>query len=619
MGMRNNKKEIVYIPLLDNIEYIELHPSINFNDVAMIGVWLPSKDVESHRVVKRLWFWDGNALVDAIKYLKDNNCFLKSKMSYFEKRMSDLLLKCGANENFLKNLYKIISTGNEATLISSGKFDKERKKMENNECSHNSDFDYKPTSCEHMNIVLGGTNAKSTSHEHMNVCILKSLTIDIGEVMNICKEKNNKLVTLKFIHSYIHNKLKYYIDLEKEEDYDLITLWCIGTYFFDLFDVYPYLFIHGVKRSGKTTVLKVLEKICFNAIMTGSITASSVFRLADSLKPTLLIDETDALSSARNKPDLHQILLNGYKKGATITRTRKKETDLDFEVERFDVYCPKALVNIRGLEDVLEDRTIYLNLKRTINKEYANRVTNISKDADWQIIRDLLYFCLFNCWKQVAKEYNTMQNETCLTNRDWELWKPLLVLAKLVGIYAKMVSFAEVKSREKITEDVTEQRDSIIAQVLYDNIKEDGYYLLKDITNWVKDRMEEEEKIKLTSRAVGSSLRRLGFSEKKRTTYGIQYFLKVQEVQKMAKRMDVIESEKETQVKQVSDVPLSEQIEKFLMDTVGNKEYSLVKLIEKDCVEKFGEENKDLCFDIFMKMKERGVFMDVDLDKIKKV
>ena len=64
-----------------------------------------------------------------------------------------------------------------------------------------------------------------------------------------------------------------------------------------------------------------------------------------------------------------------------------------FIVEDYDLYSPKMLANISGIEDVLEDRCITIILKRTRNKEKGNREIDIT-DYQWQEIRDKLYICL---------------------------------------------------------------------------------------------------------------------------------------------------------------------------------------------------------------------------------
>ena len=42
----------------------------------------------------------------------------------------------------------------------------------------------------------------------------------------------------------------------KEEYYDLVAVWIIGTYCMPGFETYPYLFINAQKGSGKTRLLK---------------------------------------------------------------------------------------------------------------------------------------------------------------------------------------------------------------------------------------------------------------------------------------------------------------------------------------------------------------------------
>ena len=52
--------------------------------------------------------------------------------------------------------------------------------------------------------------------------------------------------------------LKEYMDME-EQQYNLISLWIIGTYIHKQFPAYPYLFFNAMKGSGKTRILKIIS------------------------------------------------------------------------------------------------------------------------------------------------------------------------------------------------------------------------------------------------------------------------------------------------------------------------------------------------------------------------
>ena len=76
--------------------------------------------------------------------------------------------------------------------------------------------------------------------------------------------------------------------------YEAITLWCLGTYVFDCFRIFPRLCLHSPqKRCGKTTTIELVEAIAHRTLISSNITASVLFRAIDAWKPTILADEAD--------------------------------------------------------------------------------------------------------------------------------------------------------------------------------------------------------------------------------------------------------------------------------------------------------------------------------------
>ncbi|MEM3551670.1 MAG: hypothetical protein QXV01_11340, partial [Candidatus Bathyarchaeia archaeon] len=183
---------------------------------------------------------------------------------------------------------------------------------------------------------------------------LERATVNPAEVFNIVKIAWQK-----------------YLEFGNSDIYDLISLWTIGTYFFHLFNTYPYLYIGGLKQTGKTKSLTVASLLCFNAIFTNNISTASLYRLTQSGRCTLLLDESEKLASKERAEELRNLLLTGYKKGAVVYRTEKKRNER-LVPEAFEVYTPKIVCNIEGIEQVLEERCIPIIMKRGKDKAIIN-------------------------------------------------------------------------------------------------------------------------------------------------------------------------------------------------------------------------------------------------------
>jgi len=245
------------------------------------------------------------------------------------------------------------------------------------------------------------------------------------------------------VYQNVKNAWMTYIEFQNPDLYDFLTLWTIGTYFFHLFKAYPYVYFGGIKRSGKTKALTVAYLMCFNAVFSCNISTASLFRLIQSGRCTVLMDETEGLNNPERKQDFRSLLLSGFKKGARVYRTEKTSKER-LVPEAFEVYSPKMIANIRGIEDVLEDRCIVIIMRRGKNRA----IINVEPDVDdpvWQKIRDQLHIFYLTNWEkiqsiyldfgevsEVSEEVNILGiKENILTARDWELWKPILTLAKV--------------------------------------------------------------------------------------------------------------------------------------------------------------------------------------------
>jgi len=337
----------------------------------------------------------------------------------------------------------------------------------------------------------------------------------------------------------VKGSFRTYIELLDERLYVFLALWNIGTYFFPLFNTYPYVYVGGIKESGKTKLLTLCHCIAFNSVFSGNMSTAVVYRLVQDARCSMFIDETEMLSNRYRARDLRNILLSGYKKGQRTYRNRKT-TNGNFVPQSFEVYGPKMLANIEGLEDVLGSRCIKIIMKRGLNREITNREVDIN-DLVWQQVRDLLYPFLMGNWRDIKQTYSELENDADLLNRDWELWKPIFALAKFFGgsndgLYEEIKGLA----LEKIAENQGENSSShevVLVEALASLVDEDGFYPLRGIKDEMSGVLGNGGWLR--ERFVGGLLRRLGFSNKRRVGSGTEYFLRVSEVRDWALRLGI--------------------------------------------------------------------------------
>lgn len=235
------------------------------------------------------------------------------------------------------------------------------------------------------------------------------------------------------VYDSLMASLKRYVYHADEYSYVVDVLWAMGTYFYRLWNAYPYLALHGERGAGKSTLLTWLAAVSFNAEFVVNTSEASLYRSIQAKAPTLLIDEQEGLNSSKaakeTKADLMGILKSGYKAGARVARQRMDRPEL---TEYFDVYSPKALAAIELFEDVLENRAI-LTFMTTKPDDVSTDDDGaiLQRDAtEFQPLRDQLYLLLMHNAANVtrATEYVAF----AAINRFREMFRPLYTIAALV-------------------------------------------------------------------------------------------------------------------------------------------------------------------------------------------
>ena len=333
---------------------------------------------------------------------------------------------------------------------------------------------------------------------------------------------NGTDVKPKEVFEEIKALLKKHIFLE-EDYYDFIALWIIGTYFHPMFESYPYLFIIGTKRSGKTKLLQLISLLSFNGVLTGSITEASTFRPTQYLRNTLCIDEIERVSG-KEMANYRDLLKMGYKKGLLIRRQGERKRDVTYE---FNVYCPKVLANIQGFEEILEDRGFPIVIERCIDPKIINTFISI-ENPEIKKVRDDLYLLLMsNIVYQMSNVINVNMsqnsdisdisdgryNTTQLIKGRWlELSYPILTIAKQVDkpILEKMLNFIDNLLKKKEAIDIVESRDNKFLYCLIDFIQDKNpneFFEISELKNHLL--AIEGDEYWITNHWIGKALRRL--------------------------------------------------------------------------------------------------------------
>jgi Protein of unknown function (DUF3631) len=213
---------------------------------------------------------------------------------------------------------------------------------------------------------------------------------------------------------------------------DTIALWCAHSYLLrdEIFgvDFTPLLaFQSPLKRCGKSTSLKCVQMVAYDARMASSITSSSLFRVVDELGVTLTIDEADSVLRDE-KSDLLGIMNAGRDRLTARVMRVESVGDGKFEVREFSTFAPIALTSIRALPATLQDRAIVLTLRRATHDERPERLTLTERGPLIDVGRRLARWAADLPAKPLPRPA-----PTGLHNRIEDAWFVLFQLAELAG------------------------------------------------------------------------------------------------------------------------------------------------------------------------------------------
>lgn len=306
--------------------------------------------------------------------------------------------------------------------------------------------------------------------------------------------------------------LDKYVDFRDEDTSDVLALWTIGTYLYPLFEAFPYVGLMGPKGSGKTKTLDVIAKLAFNARVSSSMSPASLFRVVQATRGMLGIDEAERLGNSKDPvaADLRLLLNAGYKRGSPAIRCEGDE----HRVVEFEVYGPKIIASIRGLEDVLESRCILINMLRTAGLKGNLVVSECGED--WARARHGLYCFALQHFARVRDCYLDGAGAERLNNRQGELWRPLLAIAAYLddcgaeGLLVLVQDYALHKAAQAEISNLDDWRTAVVLALHKLTTEGKVEVTPKEVKGAMASFMDADDHSEVTPQWVGYRLREFG-------------------------------------------------------------------------------------------------------------
>lgn len=352
--------------------------------------------------------------------------------------------------------------------------------------------------------------------------------------------------------------LKSYIDTT-EDNYKIISMWIIGTYFHNHFDTFPYLFLNAMRGSGKTRSLKLISTLGANGdgSVQNNLTEAVLFRIPKGT--TTCIDEVEQIGH-KEKQTLRELLNSAYKKGMKVKRMRKvhnKEGERQ-EAEVFEPYFPICMANIWGVEEVLADRSIVLILEKSSNPAIVMKIEDFNRSGVIKNCKRALYALndvisvtlqektYIERWNQYIdqrykqnielieiteiteqtssqsklneqiefEEFFNKIHDLGIYGRNFELFFPLLIIAQTIGeeVFNDFCRIASSSVDKKKEEEYTDSKDVSLYEFIANEVEQgEDFIPIKDLTQRFRMFLGESdsEDAWLNEKWFGRALKRL--------------------------------------------------------------------------------------------------------------
>jgi putative DNA primase/helicase len=219
-----------------------------------------------------------------------------------------------------------------------------------------------------------------------------------------------------------------------EHQADATALWAVFTHVFDAFDFSPKLNIGSVeKRSGKTRLIEVLDRIVRKPLFVSGISAAALLRVIDQHVPCMLLDEIDTMMKGGDvelREALRGLINSGFDRAGARFIKNVPRPGGGYEPQSFSTWCPMLLAGIGKLPDTVADRSIRIELKRKRPDEKVKPL----RAGDGAELRELGR----KAARWAADNLDSLRHARPgtprqLHDRATDAWSPLFVIADAAG------------------------------------------------------------------------------------------------------------------------------------------------------------------------------------------
>jgi hypothetical protein len=240
----------------------------------------------------------------------------------------------------------------------------------------------------------------------------------------------------------IRDEFHTFIDIESIWK-DVLSACVLLSYQQEKLLTVPYIFVYGDNESGKSTVLQLLNLLCYRPMYGVTVPAADIYGYLEDIDSIGCILE-DEVQGIHKDIDKIKVYKAGYKQGAVVPRTII--TQYDRIIKYYNTFCFKACASeqIPKLKGFRE-RFIEIPMVEGYPPKEWTDITN----EDLQRLYDLRNMLLK--WRLLSREWRLPNPNLSIRGRLKELWKPILQITYGLTIYETLENFVKEQKNERLT------------------------------------------------------------------------------------------------------------------------------------------------------------------------
>jgi hypothetical protein len=214
---------------------------------------------------------------------------------------------------------------------------------------------------------------------------------------------------------------------------DAVALWVAFAHAHDLRDHAPLLVVVSpLKRCGKSKLQETLARLVPRPQPTSGITAALFPRLVEKHRPTLFIDEFDAMARGDKEmaESLRGQLNSSFNRRSAIVLKLVSGPGNGWEEREFSTWAPTCVAGIGTVPDTVEDRSVIIRLTRKLRDETVRRLRGKDGGDLALLARKIARFVNDN---EDALRHVEPKAPDALNDRQADGWDPLFAMANVAG------------------------------------------------------------------------------------------------------------------------------------------------------------------------------------------